>query len=197
AASVAWRGWPNASPVTARKRAAPQPAICSAAAPVAAPTSPTVSAPPRVSAVARASTPAFASDPSASVCASKRMFSTLFFPHPGDYFARDLFGRHILYNARLALLFGQRHGGEGQPRVADLRRFGALQRGHHGAHVGHADLRIIARLGQVAGGPSEQRRRRRAHRYLVAPAFHALQHFEAAVVAHRDLVHTLELLGDA
>src|ERR1035438_4677600 len=41
------------------------------------------------------------------------------------------------------------------------------RRGHHGAHVGHADLRIIARLGQVAGGPSEQRRRRRAHRYLV------------------------------
>jgi hypothetical protein len=40
-------------------------------------------------------------------------------------------------------------------------RLGALQRGHDGAHVHHADLRIVARLRQAAGGPAEHRGRRR------------------------------------
>src|ERR1019366_10481715 len=115
-------GGPRASPVTARKRPAPHRAICRAAASVAAPTSPTVSAPPSPSAVARASRAALPSDLSASVCASKRMFSTLFLPHPGDDFAGDLLGRHILHDARLALLFGQRHGGEGDPGADKMRR---------------------------------------------------------------------------
>ena len=38
---------------------------------------------------------------------------------------------------------------------------------------------------------------RGADRYLVAAAFDALEHFEAAIVAHGDLVHALELFGDA
>ena len=42
-----------------------------------------------------------------SVCARSRIFSTLFLRNPGDDFARDLVGRHILHHARLALLSGQ------------------------------------------------------------------------------------------
>src|ERR1035438_9270837 len=124
-------------------RAAPQPAIWSAADCAWPPTNPTTIWPPRLFAAVSASSAGFANAPSASTCASTSMVSTLFLRNPGDDFARDLFGRHILHDARLALLFGQRHPAESQSRAVDGRCLGALQRRHHGPHVGHADLRII------------------------------------------------------
>src|SRR6516164_800195 len=108
----------------------PDPAIWSAAACVAAPTNPTFTAPPNARAVVSASSAGLPSDPSASVCASKRMFSTLLLPHPGDEFACDLFRRHVLHDPRLAPLFGQRHRGETEPRIRHRRRLGTLQGRH-------------------------------------------------------------------
>ena len=75
--------------------------------------------------------------------------------------------------------------------------FGLLQRGHDGAHVGHADLRIVARLGEIAGGPAQHGGSSGADGNLVLAAFDALQHFKDAVVAEIDLVDALELVGDA
>jgi hypothetical protein len=65
------------------------------------------------------------------------------------------------------------------------------------AHVGHADLGIVARLGEVAGGPAEYGRRAGADRDLVLAAFDALQDFKGAVIAQGDLIDALELIGDA
>ena len=44
----------------------------------------------------------------------------------------------------------------------------------------HADLRVVARLGQMAGGPAEHRRGRGADGHLVAAAFDPLEDFEAS-----------------
>ena len=72
-----------------------------------------------------------------------------------------------------------------------------LQRRHDRSHVAHADLRIVARLRQIARGPAQHGGRAGADRDLVLAAFDALQHFKGAVVAKIDLVDALELVGDA
>ena len=68
-----------------------------------------------------------------------------------------------------------------EPFAGELHGFGFLQSGHHGAHVDHADLRIVLGLGQIAGGPAEQGRGAGAARDLVFAAFDAFEDFERAV----------------
>src|SRR4051812_26049973 len=149
AASVLYRGCEKASPVTARKRSAPEEAIWSAAACVAAPASPTLTGPPSASAALRASRAGLASEPSVSVCASTRIDSTLFLPHPRDDLPRNLFHGHVPDDARLSLLLRQANGPEAQSRVGDRRGLGLLQGRQDRAHVRHSDLRIVARLGEI------------------------------------------------
>jgi hypothetical protein len=80
-----------------------------------------------------------------------------------------------------AALLRQRDAGEGDAVVGDFHRLGALQRRHHGAHVEHADLRIVGRLGQIARGPAEERGQGGADGDLVLAAFDALENSERAV----------------
>ena len=65
------------------------------------------------------------------------------------------------------------------------------------AHVGHADLRIVARLRQIAGGPAKHRWRSCANRDLMLAAFDALQNLETSRRREVDLIDALELVGDA
>src|SRR5271166_6240560 len=116
---------------------------------------------------------------------------------PCDDFPGNLFGGEILDDARLALLFWRtgtsiaksvRSGGNG------LR---PLQRGHDRAHVGHADLRVVARFREIAGCPAEQRRRALAERNLVATAFDAFQNFKRAIRLYSQLIDSLKLIENA
>ena len=61
---------------------------------------------------------------------------------------------------------------------AALARWGR----HHRPHVRHSNLGIVAAAPQTACRPPEQCRRTAAHRDLVAPALHPLQHFETPVI---------------
>jgi len=53
----------------------------------------------------------------------------LFLPYPGDDFARDLFRRHVLFDARLALLLGQADRNETQARIAAVAAFARCNAG--------------------------------------------------------------------
>ena len=116
---------------------------------------------------------------------------------PLDDFLRDVVRRFVLHDFGFAQLFRQRHARETQAFAGEFHRLGLLQRRHHGAHVDHADLRIVFRLRQIARGPAEQRRRAGAFGNLMLAAFDALQNFQRTVGVDLQFVHALKLVHDA
>src|SRR5690349_20542564 len=76
---------------------------------------------------------------------------------PGGELGRDLVRIHVLDDTRLALLLRQRDALILDRGAVELRGLGTLQRGHDRSHVLHAGLRVVARLSEISGGPSDDR----------------------------------------
>src|SRR5208283_393783 len=116
---------------------------------------------------------------------------------PGDDFPGNLFGGEILLDARLALLFWRTGTSVADSLSPRGSSFGALQRGHDRAHVGHSDLRVVAGFREITGCPAQQRRRALTKRNLVTAAFDAFQNFKRAIRLHGKPVDSLELIENA
>src|SRR5271157_3333953 len=139
--------------------------------------------------------------PDSSRCARKRMFLVMAVPSrlldPGDNFLGNLIGGEILDDARLPLLLWWTRASIAHGVRSRGGGLGALQRRHDRAHIGHADLRIVARLGEIASCPTEQRGSSLAERYLVTAALDAFQDLEGTIGLQGELVDSLELIEDA